>query len=100
MFSGLMSYVSLGLAGACVLLFGLWQMDKAGARKWKARAEYYHSELTRISTERDEQKAETDRRIGETRIIYRDVEGPARGVEGTPTAPNCATPPAILGADL
>lgn len=57
-------------------------------------------ELLRISTEKNEQREETGRNIKEAETIRDKADGEARKIEQAPTAPNCATPPEILGADL
>jgi len=47
----ILGYLSLGLAGACLILFALWQMERAHSSKVERRAELYRSELVRITGE-------------------------------------------------
>lgn len=60
----------------------------------------YQSQLEKLSTVKNEQGQTTDRKLGETRIIIRDSGKQAERIEKAPTAPNCKTPPEIMGADL
>lgn len=92
-----------GCAGLLVvsLLLGLaLAMERRASAKKDARIVKLTAELTRISTERNEQRETTKRTIAETRVIYRDTERRAERVERAPVAPNCATPDAILESDL
>lgn len=90
----LLGYISLGLGAACLLLFAMYSLEKRGAQKWKGRAEYYHAELQRISTAKDEQRKETERRIAEAERQVRVVERVIRPLESKPIGenPKCETP--------
>lgn len=96
-----MGHLSLGLAALCLVLFGLWQMDKQGAKKWKARAEFYQGELARISDTKNEQAEVTTKTIERVRIVEREAGRQAEKVENAPVTPGvCETPTAVLEADL
>lgn len=56
------------------------------------------SQLEKISNTKNEQKQTTDRNVVETRVIIRDSGKVAERIEKAPTAPNCKTPPEIMGS--
>ena len=58
------------------------------------------AELKAISDAKNEQKAETSKRIEQSEKQRHISDKIARRIEAAPTAPNCATPPEIMGADL
>lgn len=57
-------------------------------------------ELERISTKKNEQAKRSGENIKKAETIRGDAEERARKIEAAPTAPNCATPREIMGADL
>lgn len=87
-------YASAGLLALCLILATLWQMDKAGAKKWKARAEHYQAELKRISTAKDEQRDTTKRNVDSAEREIIRVETVIRPLESKPIGENleCRTP--------
>jgi cell division protein FtsL len=70
------------------------------ADKWERQAVKANAELQRISTEKDEQAKETGRNLeaARERIVY--VDRIAREIEKAPLPGQCATPEAILTANL
>lgn len=93
MFAGVIfKYTSAGLLALSLILAALWQMDKAGAQKWKDRAGYYQSELARISDTKNAQREETGKNIAEAekQIVY--VDRVVREIENRPLPGNCETP--------
>jgi hypothetical protein len=85
---------------ALLSLLLLWKAADRRADKWEAQALKLSAELRRISTEKDEQKAATDKAIakGRERIVY--VDRVAKEIEKAPLPGQCRTPGAILKADL
>lgn len=77
--------------------FKVWPISHKGL---KAELADSLEKLRDISNKRDEQNQTTGRNIVETRIIYRDADKIAESIEKAPTAPDCKTPPEIMGADL
>lgn len=58
------------------------------------------AEMKAISDAKDRQRAETGRNIERADKGNRDADRVARGIEEAPAAPDCATPPQIMEADL
>lgn len=85
-------YLSAGLAVLCVVLYILLQAEKAHSAKVAKRAEYYRSELNRISTAKDTQKTVTKERIVVVEKSRRVADKVAKQVEAAPLPGNCATP--------
>jgi hypothetical protein len=96
----LLGHLSLGLAALCLVLGALWQYERAHSAKVEKRAELYRSELKRISTTQNKQRETTTRTIERVRVVERDADKRASRVENAPVTGQCATPNAIMGADL
>jgi hypothetical protein len=58
------------------------------------------AELKRISTAKNEQAKRTEGNIEQAERGNKEADDRARKIEEAPTAPDCKTPPEILGADL
>lgn len=107
---GLSGWIAVAL-GALLLVqtariegFGIWPIKVPGLKAKLADARddlaSVRAELRAISDTRNEQAERTTRTIERTRVIYRDADVRARRVEEAPTAPNCETPPEIIGLDI
>jgi hypothetical protein len=97
----LIQKIAGGFALGLVLLLALaWQIEKRQANKLRAQLEKCEAFRKQLAEESERKKAEVSERIieGRERIVY--VDRVARGIEAAPLPGNCATPPAILGADL
>lgn len=90
--ASIFKYTSFGLLALCLILAGLWQYEKSGAKKWKARAGYYRSELARISDTKDRQREETGKNIAEAEKQIVFVDRVVTRLESRPLPGNCVTP--------
>lgn len=77
--------------------FRLWPISHTGL---KDQVSDLRGQLKAATSKRDEQARTTERTITETRVIYRDADKVAERIQKAPTAPECKTPPEIMGADL
>lgn len=88
------------LCGLCVTLYVLKGIEQRRSAKLQVRVNELVGELQRISTAKDEQRAETERNIAEGGNGRKRAETIARRIEAAPTVGGCKTPPEIMGADL
>ena len=89
--------VMLGL----ILLLALgWQIEKRRAGKLQGQVISLSAELQRISTAKNEQKAETSVNIAKAEKGQKRAETLAKRIEAAPVSGQCKTPPEIMGADL
>lgn len=93
----------LGIGLLCLLL-GIQTIRLGAANNRADRIQVNlneaRAELKRISTAKNEQKGETERRISQAEKGQKGAETIAKRIEAAPVAPNCATPLEIMGADL
>jgi biopolymer transport protein ExbB/TolQ len=82
-----------------LLLLALGVVDRR-ADKWEAQSLKLSAELKRISTEKNEQRTETERNIAEAEKGRKGAETIAKRIEAAPLPGQCATPREILSADL
>ncbi len=87
-----LGHISLGLAALCLILAGLWQMDKAGAQKWKARAETYRAQLDAISTAKNEQLRTTEGNVLKVESGDPEVRTIVKVIREASNPENCGTP--------
>ena len=95
----LLGYISLGLAALCLILFALLQMERAHSSKVEKRAQYYQSEIRRITAEFE---AESARIAAELRRKHdEEVRRIASGADGLrvsgPGRASASCPPATPG---
>jgi hypothetical protein len=93
-------YVSGGLLIACLILGGLWQMEKRGHRKANERIVELSAKLEAISTTQNNQRVATKDRIVIADRSNKEADDKARRVEKAPVPLECKTKPEILSADL
>ena len=86
-----MGYVSLGLLITAALFFGLYRMEARHADKLRERNVALQSELTRISTEKDEQRETSE---GNVRKVEDDskVRTIVKIIREAPNPEQCGTP--------
>lgn len=93
----------LGLGALCLLL-AVQTVRLQSAKNTIERREIdireLRGELERISSKKNEQAETTGRNIRESEKRIQTSDKVAREIEAAPTAPNCATPREIMGADL
>jgi biopolymer transport protein ExbB/TolQ len=82
-----------------LLLLALGVVDRR-ADKWEAQSLKLSAELKRISTEKNEQRTETERNIVSAEKGRKGAETIAKRIEAAPLPGQCATPREILSADL
>jgi hypothetical protein len=92
----------VSLALACVIV--VMHFTLADARHdrdaYRAQRDGYRAQLDAISSKRNEQRVQTEKRIVSAQRTIHDAEDRARVVETAPPAPDCKTNSAVMGADL
>jgi biopolymer transport protein ExbB/TolQ len=93
----------IGIGLLCLLL--AVQTVRLGHRtnqleREKINSNELRAELKAISTRKNEQKAETEKRVEQADKGNREADRQAERIEKAPLPGNCATPPEILGADI
>ena len=92
--------IALGLAlFAGIQTMRVWAEQRHSA-KVEAQLAKAVQQLRDISTRRNEQKAETNKRIIVVREKIRHADDEARKIEQAPLPGQCRTPDAVLQADL
>jgi hypothetical protein len=92
----------VSLALACVIV--VMHFTLADARHdrdaYRAQRDGYKAQLDAISSRRNEQRVQTEKRIVSAQRTIHDAEDRARVVETAPVPQGCKTKPEVLQADL
>jgi hypothetical protein len=92
----------VSLALACVIV--VMHFTLADARHdrdaYRAQRDGYKAQLDAISSKRNEQRVQTEKRIVSAQRTIHDAEDRARVVETAPPASDCKTNSTVMGADL
>ena len=88
----LWKYATGGLAILSLVLLILWKAEQRHSTKVEKRAQYYQSELQRISSEKDEQREISGRNV--EKVVRGDpiVKETVRVIREAPLPGNCETP--------
>ena len=102
--AAVLKYWRVGLFGLLLLALAVQTVRVSHERKRADRIlvnlNEARAELKAISEAKNRQKAETSKRIEQADKGNRDADRVAREIEEAPVAPNCETPPQVMGADL
>lgn len=84
--------VSIGLAGLCILLWFQRNDARHDAVNYSRQRDYYHGELTRITSKRDEQTKVSERTV--EKVVKGDpvVQKIVQVIHDAPNPPDCKTP--------
>lgn len=98
--SPLLKYIAGGLAILCLVLGIALKIERAHSAKQAEQIVKLTDQLKAISTKRNEQKSETTERVRTVVRTVHDADGRAKAIEAEPLPGNCATPKAVLDADI
>lgn len=84
--------VSIGLGGFCLILLFQRADARSDAARYMKQRDFYHAELTRITTARNEQKAASEANVAKVVQGQREARTIVRTIEAAPNPENCATP--------
>lgn len=98
------TYWKLAALGVLCLLLAVQTVRLSSAKNTIERREIdireLKGELERISSKKNEQAERSGENIKKAETIRNNANTEAEKIERAPVAPNCSTPPEIMGADL
>ncbi|GAA4015398.1 hypothetical protein GCM10022280_12670 [Sphingomonas swuensis] len=85
---------------AVTFLAAAWKIEERRADKLQAQVVKWQTAFGRISSGKNEQKVITKERIVEVEVRAKDADVRAKRIEAAPLLGQCATPEAVMGADI
>jgi hypothetical protein len=95
-----LKYITGGLLVVCIVLGIALKVERVHTAKQAAQIVKLNAELQRITTAKNEQRAETTERLEVVTRTIHDADGKAKAVEQAPLPGQCRSPSEIMRADL
>jgi hypothetical protein len=95
-----LKYIAGGLLVVCIVLGVALKVERVHTAKQAAQIVKLNAELQRITTAKNEQRAETTERLKVVTRTIHDADGRAKVVEQAPLPGGCKSPKEVLDADI